>query len=230
MNKTLNRNPSLNDAVTYKLFIEGKALRKKINLLSLTIKKKVNRIPSAKIVIREGKSSRKRFLSSNKKDFVPGKSIKIHIGRNSDNKQVFEGIIVRTTMKVKDDGRELHIDCQDEAVKMTLGRRSKYFTEETDSQVFKELINEYKGLRGYFDSTNLKGCSCWMRIQGKPQFIHIFGQISFTSILVEHPTEGPELSRFKHRLLWKIENIHGILLVLVPVYQFVDDVIIGLKW
>ena len=96
-----------------------------------------------------------RFEISSSPDLVPGKKIKIKIGLDGDNTQVFEGIIIKNTIKIQENGNTaLHVECRDEAVKMTIGRHNQYFQNVKDSQLFDDLIGKY-GLQSDPETTSL---------------------------------------------------------------------------
>src|SRR5882724_1779606 len=138
-------NPAKYDVSTYNILVDGKEVNPTYQVYSLSISKEVNRVSIAKIVIRDGEASERNFEISNKEDFAPGKKIQINIGRDSKNVMAFKGIITRHSVKVKVDGlTQLHIECHDESVKMTIGRHSHYFENVKDNQVFDELIEKYK--------------------------------------------------------------------------------------
>jgi Rhs element Vgr protein len=150
-------NPSRHDVSTFNILVAEKAIDPSYQILSISIIKEINRVPSAKIVLRDGEASEKDFEISNKEDFVPGKKIKIKIGFDGTNAQAFQGIIVKHAIKIRENGNtELHIECQDEAVRMTIGRKSKYFEKIKDSRLFDELIGTYKGLKSEPESTTLE--------------------------------------------------------------------------
>ena len=112
-------------------------------------------MPVAKMVFRDGDAAEKTFVLSNNAVFVPGKKIIINIGRDTTNKQVFKGMIITHAIKVKTSGSsELHIECRDEAVSMSVGRHSKYYTQLTDADLFNQLINKY-GLKANAEATAL---------------------------------------------------------------------------
>ncbi len=48
------------------------------------------------------------------------------------------------------------VECRDEAVKMTIGRKSKYFENIKDSQLFDELIGQYTGLSSDAQDTTMQ--------------------------------------------------------------------------
>ena len=61
----------------------------------------------------------------------------------SQNDSVFKGIIVKHSIKVRKNGSQLILECRDEAVKMTSGAKSRYFTDMKDSDVMEEVIGAY---------------------------------------------------------------------------------------
>ena len=132
------------DVATFNLLVNGKEVDPTYKLLSLSVMKEVNRIPMAKIIIRDGDASKQNFEISNKDDFIPGNKIQINIGRDSKNTTAFKGIITKHAVKVKANGHsQLLLECQDEAVRMTIGRHSRYYIKLTDNQVFDELVKPY---------------------------------------------------------------------------------------
>jgi hypothetical protein len=145
MEELLIPNTSKCDVASFTILVEGKEVPSTFQLFSLSIHKEVNRIPSAKIIYRDGDASLQKFEISNEDYFIPGKKIQINIGRDGKNKQAFKGIIIRHGVKVKGNGNsQLCIECQDESVKMTIGRHSHYFEKMKDSEVMDELISKYK--------------------------------------------------------------------------------------
>lgn len=150
-------NTSAHDVVTFEILLDGEAMNVEYQVLSISVTREVNRIPAARIVLRDGEASEQDFAISNKDDFKPGKKIIINAGRDGDRAQIFKGIITKHAIKVRAGGNsELRIECHDEAVRMTIGRKSKYFEEMKDSEVFDELIGEYKDISGDTKPTVLK--------------------------------------------------------------------------
>lgn len=156
MEEILIPNDSRHDVVTYELVIDETPVDPSMQVMSISICKEANRIPSAHIVLRDGEASEQTFALSEQGEFVPGKKITIKIGRDGDNQELFSGIIIKHAIKVKENGNgELCLECRDETVKMSIGRHSKYFEQVTDSQVFDELIGSYDGLQSDSESTSL---------------------------------------------------------------------------
>lgn len=144
MDELVIPNPSQHDVASFTILIDDAAVDSLIEVLSISITSEVNRIPVAKIILRDGEAAERNFNISNQDDFIPGKNIRIKLGMDGDDKQVFKGIIVKHAIKVQENGNtQLHIECRDEVVRMSVGRRSRYFENVKDSDVFDELAGGY---------------------------------------------------------------------------------------
>jgi Rhs element Vgr protein len=156
MEEILIPNASRHDVVSFTILVDEVALSPVYQVLSLCIEKETNRIPVAKIILRDGDASDRTFEISNSNDLVPGKKIKIKIGLDGNNTPVFKGIITRHAIKVKENGNgELHLECRDEAIKMTLSRQNRYYENSKDSRLFDEIIGRYPGLQSDPQDTSL---------------------------------------------------------------------------
>jgi Rhs element Vgr protein len=128
---------------TFTLFSEGNALPRTYHVLSISITKEINRIPSAIIMLLDGEPSRQSFVISNKTDFAPGKEIEIKAGYRSDEETLFKGIVIKHAIKVRNAGSVLIVECKDKAVKMTVACKSRYFSDIKDSGIIEELIDAH---------------------------------------------------------------------------------------
>jgi Rhs element Vgr protein len=156
MEELIIPNPSRHDVSTFDILVNDTAINASYQVLGISISKEVNRIPTAKIILRDGDAAQRTFEISNSNDFIPGNKIKIKLGFDSTNTQAFKGIITRHSIKVKENGKsELHIECKDEAVKMTIGRHSRYYEQVKDSQLYDTLIGNYSGLQSDAQQTTL---------------------------------------------------------------------------
>ncbi len=141
------------DLITFKILIEGEELSKTYEVKSIAVTKEVNRIPTAKIVLLDGDAPKRDFALSNEDLLVPGKAIEITAGYHSDEETIFKGIIIKHNIKIRANSSQLIVECKDEAVKMTIGRKSKYFYESKDSDIAEELIGNY-GLSSNVEATS----------------------------------------------------------------------------
>jgi Rhs element Vgr protein len=157
MDELLIPNPSTHDVVSFSIRIDGTALDATYQVMSISIMKEINRIPVARIIVRDGDAAERKFELSNTDTFIPGKSIVISLGFDGTNSQAFKGIITRQSVRVKENGNtEMSVECRDEAVKMTLGRHSRYFQSKKDSELFDQLISGYPGLSSDLKTTSLQ--------------------------------------------------------------------------
>jgi len=119
----------------------GTELPGKYGVKSIVVEKEINRIPYARIVILDGSVPEQDFKLSNEKLLIPGKEIEITAGYHSEEETIFKGVVVKHNIKIRNGASYLIIECRDKAVKMTLGRKSKYFYDSKDSDIIEELIS-----------------------------------------------------------------------------------------
>lgn len=156
MEEILIPDTSRHGVATYDILLDNVAINPAYQVIGIVVNKEINRIPTAKIVIRDGEAADRTFAISNTNDLVPGKKIIIQLGRDGQNTQVFKGIITKHAVKVKENGNtELHIECKDEVVRMAIGRKSRYYENIKDSELFDELIARYPGLQADVQSTSI---------------------------------------------------------------------------
>ncbi|MGG8495296.1 type VI secretion system tip protein VgrG [Tenacibaculum sp. TC6] len=141
------------DLTTFKILVEGEELSKAYEVKSITVSKETNRIPTAEFVLIDGDPSGRDFKLSNEELLIPGKKIEITAGYHSDEETIFKGIVIKHNLRIRANTSQLIVQCKDEAVKMTVGRKSTYFYESTDSDIFEELIGKYS-LSKEVESTN----------------------------------------------------------------------------
>ena len=130
--------------VTPIIKIEGNEIAKTIQVDSITISKEINRIPWAKVILLDGDASSENFKVGNDPLFIPGKKIEVKCGYQSDNYLIFKGIIIKISVKVRSGGSSvLVLECRDETVKMTVGRKNKYFLQVKDSDIISQITGTY---------------------------------------------------------------------------------------
>ena len=131
------------DLVTYKILISGNELPASFRILNILVEKELNRIPLARLIIDDGNPASQDFPASNAAFFIPGNEIEIKAGYHSDDKTIFKGIIIKHSLKIRAGQSQLMIDCRDQAVKLTSGRKSKYFFDSKDSDVMESILGTY---------------------------------------------------------------------------------------
>ena len=131
------------DVVTRKVFINGAPSSNEILLSQITVSKYFNKIASAKMIFLDGSASDRDFKLSNDDKFKPGSIIKIQLGYHGEADTVFEGIIIKHGIKIRQQASSLlMIEAKDKAIKLTMARKSIYHINETDSDVITELAGE----------------------------------------------------------------------------------------
>lgn len=142
------------DLVTLKILVAGETLSQSFQVLGVDVEKEINRIPIASILLRDGDPALQDFAISNQDLFVPGKEIEIKAGYHSDEETIFKGIVIGHKLKIRSDKSFLMVTCKDKAVKLTVGRKSKYFYDSSDSEIMEEIISSY-GLEKEIEPINV---------------------------------------------------------------------------
>ena len=135
--------PATPDVCSISVLIGGAEVAGEFHVLSATVSNELNRIPSATVQLRDGEASKQTFEASDTDHFVPGKEIEIKLGYRGETETVFRGIIVKHRVRARKSGSLLVLECRDEAVRMTSGLKSRYFTDTTDGDILDELIGGY---------------------------------------------------------------------------------------
>lgn len=135
--------PATPDVCTTAILIEGTEISGEFHILSIYVTRELNRIPTATIHLQDGEAAKATFKASNTEHFIPGKKIEIQLGYRSKNDSVFKGIIVKHSIKIRQSGSLLILECRDEAVKMTSSINSRYYTDKKDNEIMEEIIDLY---------------------------------------------------------------------------------------
>lgn len=136
-------NTAKTDLVTYTIKIDGEAISRTFQVLSIAVMREVNRIPTARFSLIDGNAPRQDFPASNEALFIPGNEVEILLGYHSNETPVFKGVITNHKIKIRRRGAQLDIEAKDPGVKLTIGRKSRYFFDQTDSDVIESVASEY---------------------------------------------------------------------------------------
>jgi len=140
--------------VTLSVFSEGGAIPGTIMVDSVTVKKYINKIPLAEIVLLDGDMPQNKFLLSDADYFKPGAAIKIDVGYDSEVETIFEGVVVKLGIRINENrGSFVVVECRDKAVAMTLGRKNANYIDSKDSDIITKLIGNSSGLTADVGST-----------------------------------------------------------------------------
>lgn len=141
--------------VRLSVFSNGTVVPGTCQVVSVSVRKAVNRIPSAEIVILDGDMPQKEFPVSDADYFKPGQAIKINAGYGSQEETIFEGIVVRHGIKITGDNfSRLVVECRDKAVAMTIGRKNANYVDSKDSDIITKLIGNCSGLSSDVSATS----------------------------------------------------------------------------
>ena len=146
----------------------GTRLADTIQLLSITIHRAVNAIPTAQLVLDDGDMARQDFPLSNQDVFMPGAEISISAGYDAIEEKLFEGVVIKHGLKITGENfARLVVECRDKAEKMTIGRMNANFIDHKDSDIISKLIRSH-GLPADVAATTSTfkelvqyGCSDW---------------------------------------------------------------------
>ena len=132
------------DLVTFTLLSNGTELIGTYQVTSIEVVKKINRITEARIELLDGNPATGTFEESEKDDFIPGKKIEIKAGYDSKEQVIFKGIITRHCIQsYASSVAKLLVICNDEAIKMTVGRKNAFFKNKTDSSILSDITSNY---------------------------------------------------------------------------------------
>ncbi|WP_374454965.1 type VI secretion system tip protein VgrG [Nocardioides sp.] len=135
--------PATPDVCSISLLIDGEEISTAFHVLSASVFRELNRIPTASVQLRDGEASQQTFPASNTEHFVPGRPIEIRLGYRGETETVFKGLVVTHRIRVRKNGSLLSLECRDEAIRMTRGRRSRLHLDTTDGDLIDGLIGEY---------------------------------------------------------------------------------------
>ena len=130
--------------ISFEILIEGNRVAPETEILAISVQKEIFKIPTATIVLKDGDAAAETFALSEQETFIPGKKIEIKGGRDGINSTLFKGIILRHAIKITQKGTTaLTLECKDEVVKLTIGRKNKYFENTTDSDCIRQILGNY---------------------------------------------------------------------------------------
>ncbi len=143
------------DLATYSIKVAGKLVPDTVQVYAIHIEKKVNRISLAKITILDGNPDEGTFENSSSAIFVLGNQITVEAGYDNTNAVIFTGMITGQSIRIDEMiGSALEVECRDEAIKMTVGKKNATFPQQKDSDIITALINNYGALTAEVSKTS----------------------------------------------------------------------------
>ncbi|WP_165041455.1 type VI secretion system tip protein VgrG [Dysgonomonas sp. ZJ709] len=143
--------------VSFTIYSEGNKISDNFGLISIWVRKEVNRIGKATLVFEAGNVAAQTMEESEDDTFAPGSVIRIETGYQGTENIIFEGIVTSHNVVVaRSESAVLEIECRDFAFPATLGRKNRLFEKLKDNQVISNVLAEYSTLSVSVDSTNTK--------------------------------------------------------------------------
>ncbi|WP_257670737.1 type VI secretion system tip protein VgrG [Parapedobacter tibetensis] len=137
------------DLVTFNMLVGDSStlsaadeIPQELHVIDIRVELAINKLPIATFKIVDGTPYEQDFVLSNSGLFAPGKYIEIKLGYNNTNTTVFKGIVVANNHQVNGSSSFLQVTCKHEAVKMTIGKKSRHYNEIKDSDVAEFLLAE----------------------------------------------------------------------------------------
>lgn len=138
------RGPIDNPTVTIR--IDGTDLGPTTGIISVVVSREFNKVPFARIKMRDGVPDDRGFPLSSGESFIPGNELEVLAGYGSNEETIFKGKITTHRLKADSNGSYLEVEAKDPVVAMTLVEKDRFFREETDSGAWETIIGEYPGL------------------------------------------------------------------------------------
>lgn len=148
--------PILNSEGVVRLSVlsNGQPVAETVQLMSVRVQRAANTIPSARLTVSDGSMADSAWPVADAATFAPGAEITIKAGYDDREETIFVGLVVKLGMRVSGDNvSRLVVDCQDKAVKMTVGRRNANYVQKTDGDIIRSLAGAH-GLSIEADSTS----------------------------------------------------------------------------
>ena len=143
-----------NNFIKYSIKVGSKVLKEHFPIQSIMVDKRINKIPYAKIVLYDGDIAAQSFIAANDKTFKIGAEVTIEAGYGTDLAKIFQGVISKLAVKSRSSGASTFVvTCRDIAYKTTLGPKTMHFQQCKDSDLFKKILDQYKGLTSNLEAT-----------------------------------------------------------------------------
>lgn len=142
--------------VTFSIYSDENKIADSFEVVSIWIHKEVNRIGRAILVFEAGNMPMKEIPESDDETFAPGKNIRIEAGYQSDEKIIFDGVVITHKIEIPEDQPStLEIECADFVFASTLVRKNNLFEQKTDSSIIQQILGTYSDLSVTVDATTV---------------------------------------------------------------------------
>jgi Rhs element Vgr protein len=145
--------PAPADRPSFKIRVEGDEVSAEYQVQAVIVTRHFNRVAAADVLVLDGDPASRDFKVSNAEDFLPGKELEILAGYHGNEELIYKGIVIRHGVRVfQNKPSLLRVECRDAAVKLTIGRKSAYFYDQTDAEVIEALAGN-AGLESDVETT-----------------------------------------------------------------------------
>lgn len=121
--------------------VGGEALARTHQLLAASVVHQVNKVSWARLVYLDGAAAVGDFPLSASASFVPGAEVEVLAGPAGEEESLFVGVVTRHSLRVREGSApQLIVECRHQAMKLTVGRKSKYYLDKKDSDALGELL------------------------------------------------------------------------------------------
>lgn len=180
--------------LTCNVSVNGAILEDTYPLVSIRTVYEINRIPYAEVILIDGGVDSGDFPLSEKSSLIPGVEISISAGYDSKNEVIFKGVIVKQSIKIRNDSTSnLILTCKHKAVQMTYLRNDSVFSNRKDSDIISSIIAKYS-LTANVDSTTFeyenlyqKSATDWDFIVSRADFCGLVISYDGDSVIVKKP-------------------------------------------
>ncbi|HSZ24430.1 MAG TPA: type VI secretion system tip protein VgrG [Cytophagaceae bacterium] len=138
-----NIDKEVTNSICFTISINGESIPESYVVESIYILKEVNKISYAKFNVYEEGIIESNFEVSNAGNFKPGNDVEIKLGHDNRSTLVFKGIITSHGLRLNKNRSVISIECRDEAIKLTAGRKSAVFEKKKDSEIIAEVLKSY---------------------------------------------------------------------------------------
>jgi len=142
------------DTSSFTVTIDGDKLKDTYAVSAVMVNKSVNKVPFAQLILLDGSPAKQDYPASSSETFVPGAKVEISMGHGQNEKRIFKGVITKHSIQLLQ-GKPmlLTLELKDESVKLTIGRKNKFFEKKKDSAIIEEVL---KGFKGKVDATSVE--------------------------------------------------------------------------
>ena len=122
---------------------DGNAIDDVLEILSVSVRAEVGRVPECVIVFADGSPAEQEFPLTDAATFKPGATVEVgaHFGADA-SQTIFEGVAVAQRLRLTPRGSRLEVTCRGEAVKLMQVRRTAVFKDQKDSAVISSIAGD----------------------------------------------------------------------------------------